>query len=83
MCVDTFEPNETFTQGHFIGIALSDLRKRAENLRSRKHSTELVARPDNSCCHNGQKGVDKMRRNRVTRLGHGPYSFDLSPFDFW
>jgi hexokinase len=36
-----------------------------------------------SCCHNGGKVTDKMRRNHMARLDDSQYSPELSPCDLW
>jgi hypothetical protein len=81
--VDTLERNEAFTQGDLIDFVLSDLKKDAQNLRKRKHPIELAVHMDNGCCHNGQKVVEKNRRNHMIRLDHSPHSPDLSLCYFW
>jgi hypothetical protein len=83
ICPDTLDPNETFTRDHFISLVLSDVKKDTHHLCGRKHPIELAVHIDNSRRHKGQKGVDKVRPNRMIRLGHPSYSPDLSPGDFW
>jgi transposase len=49
----------------------------------RKQPVELAADMNNLRRHNGQKVIDKMKRNHMMRLDHPPYSPDSSPCDFW
>jgi hypothetical protein len=81
--VGALDPNETVTQENVISFVLFDLKKHAHNLRERKHAIELSVHMDNSRRHDGQRVVDRMRRNRIIGLDHPPYSPDLSPCDFW
>jgi hypothetical protein len=81
--IDALDSNESFTQDCFISVALSDLKKYAQNLRQREHPIELAVHLDNLPCHNGQKAVDKMRHKNMIRLDHAPCSSDLSRCDFW
>jgi histone-lysine N-methyltransferase SETMAR len=38
---------------------------------------------DNSMRHNGHQVVDELRRLKILRAPHPPYSPDISPCDFW
>jgi hypothetical protein len=40
--VDILDPNERFTQDHFIGFGLSNLKKHAQNVCRRKQPVELA-----------------------------------------
>jgi hypothetical protein len=82
-CYNNITKVARFTQDHFICFVLSDLRKRAQNWRRRKHPIKLVVRMDNSRWHNGQKVLDKMRRNHMIGRDHAAFSPNLSSCDFW
>jgi hypothetical protein len=71
--VGALDPNEAFSQDHFISSVSSDPKKHAQNLPRRKHPIELAVHMDDSSCHDGQKIVDKMRRNHMLHLHHPPY----------
>jgi hypothetical protein len=55
MCVDTLDPNEAFTQDHFVPFVFSDPKKHAPTLARRKHPVGLALHSDNLRCPNGQK----------------------------
>jgi hypothetical protein len=38
---------------------------------------------NNSMCHDGHQVVDELRRLKIFRAIHPPYSPDISPYDFW
>jgi hypothetical protein len=77
--LDTLDPNETFTLDHFVSFGLPHLKERPQNLRRRKQPTKLAVHIENPGCHNGQKVVDKMRRNHMIRFEHPLYLPGLSP----
>jgi hypothetical protein len=49
----------------------------------RKQPVDLTVHMHNSACYNGQKAVDKMRRNRMIHVYHPPDPPDLSPCEIW
>jgi hypothetical protein len=59
ICVDTRDPNETFTQDHFTTFVLFDLKKHAQDSCRRQHSIELAVSMDNWCFRKGQKALTK------------------------
>jgi hypothetical protein len=46
ICVDTFDPNEAFTQDNFINFVCPDMKRPAQNLRRPEHSIELAMHMD-------------------------------------
>jgi hypothetical protein len=80
--IHTIDPKETFAQDHFVGFALSDLERHAQNLLRRQDPIGLAVHIDNCRCHRGGKVVEKMRRNHMIGLDRPRYSPDLSSCDF-
>jgi hypothetical protein len=48
-----------------------------------KTAIKFSVQMDNSMCHNEHQIVDELRRLKILRVPHPPYSSGISPCDFW
>jgi hypothetical protein len=54
-----------------------------KRLSRQKIATNFSLHMNNSMCHNMHRIVDELRRLKILRVTHPPYSQDISSCNFW
>jgi hypothetical protein len=70
-------------QKYFVQNMFPSLHNAKKHFARQKTAIQFSLPIDNSMCHNGHQVVDELRRLKILRAPHPPYSPDISPCDFW
>jgi hypothetical protein len=71
------------SQEYFAQNMLPSLRNEKKRFSRQNTAITFSVHMDNSMCHNGHRVADELRRLRILRAPHPPYSPDISPCNVW
>jgi hypothetical protein len=83
IALDALPKGQKYNQEYFVENILPPLLNEKKRISGQKTAIQFSWHIDNSMCHNGHRVVDELRRLKILRAPHPPYSPDISPCDFW
>jgi histone-lysine N-methyltransferase SETMAR len=83
IALDALPKGQKWNQEYFTQNVFSSLLNEKKHLSRQKIATNFSLHMNNSMCHNMHRIVDELRRLKIFRASHPPYSQDISPCNFW
>jgi histone-lysine N-methyltransferase SETMAR len=81
--LDVLLEGQKYNQEYFVQNILPSLLHEKKCFSRKKTGINFFVRMNNSMRHNWYRIVDELRRMKILRASHSPYSPDISPYDFW
>jgi hypothetical protein len=83
IALDALLKGQKDNQEYFVENILPSLLNAKKRFLRQKTAIKFSVQMDKSMCDNRHRIVDELRRLKIFRTPHPPYSPDTSPCDFW
>jgi hypothetical protein len=81
--LDAHPQGQKYNHEYFIRNILHSWFNEKKHFSRQKTAINFSVYMDNSMCHDRHRVVNELRRLKIFRALHPPYSPDISPYDFW